>query len=67
MYHKDVRSYFCTMLFLMRFSTVRWCTRHNHTQKLWLRLAMSYIPYATSPKEQTGHIIKFAHFEEENV
>ena len=26
--------------------------------------AVSYTPYATSPKEQTGNIITFAHIEE---
>ena len=32
-----------------------------------IRLAMSYISYVTSPKEQTGYIITFAHFEEGNL
>ena len=31
------------------------------------RLAVSYIPYATSSKEKTGDIIKFSHFEERNL
>ena len=29
-----------------------------------MRPAVTYIPYATSSKEQTGNVIKFAHFEE---
>ena len=29
-----------------------------------MRLAVTYTPYAASSKEQTGDVIKFAHFEE---
>ena len=36
----------------------------TYAEAMAMRTAMSYIPYATSPKEQTGHIITFAHFEE---
>ena len=32
-----------------------------------IRLDVSYIPYATSSREQTGYIITFAQFEEENL
>ena len=32
-----------------------------------MRPAVTYTPYATSPKEQTGNIIKFAQFEEGNI
>ena len=32
-----------------------------------MRPAVSYIPYPTSPKEQTGDIIMFVHFEEGNL
>ena len=28
---------------------------------------MTYTPYATSSKEQTGNVIKFAHFEEGDI
>ena len=32
-----------------------------------MRLEVTYTLYATSPKEQTGDIITFAHFEEGNI
>ena len=32
-----------------------------------MQSAMSYIPYATSSREQTGKIITFAQFEEVNL
>ena len=32
-----------------------------------MRPAVTYAPYATSPKEQNGNIITFAQFEEENI
>ena len=31
------------------------------------RLAVTYTPYATSLKEQTGNVITFAQFEEGNI
>ena len=32
-----------------------------------MRPEVSYIPYSTSYHEQTGEIITFAHFEEDNL
>ena len=32
-----------------------------------MRLEVTYTPYATSSREQTGNIIMFAHFEEEKI
>ena len=32
-----------------------------------MRPAVTYTPYATSSKEQTGDVINFAQFEEENI
>ena len=32
-----------------------------------MRTVVTYTPYATYPKEQTGNVIKFAKFEEGNV
>ena len=32
-----------------------------------MRLAVTYTPYATSPKEQNGDVITFAQFEEGNI
>ena len=32
-----------------------------------MRLAVTYTPYATSSKEQTGNVITLAHFEEGEI
>ena len=32
-----------------------------------MRTVVTYTPYATYPKEQTGNVIMFAHFEEKNI
>ena len=32
-----------------------------------MRLSVTYTPYTTSPKEQTGDIIMFAQFEEDDL
>ena len=32
-----------------------------------MRLEVTYTPYATSSKEQTGDVITFTHFEEGNI
>ena len=32
-----------------------------------MRPAVTYTPYATSPKEQTGNVITFTHFEEAKI
>ena len=32
-----------------------------------MRLEVTYTPYDTSPKEQTGDVITFAHFEEGEI
>ena len=32
-----------------------------------MRPAVTYTPYVTSPKEQTGDVITFTHFEEGNI
>ena len=41
--------------------------RHDLLQKQWMRPAVTYTPYATSSKEQTGNIITFAQFEEGDI
>ena len=52
----------------MRLFLVLWSTRHNHIHKaMAIRPAVLYIPYATSSKEQTGDIITFSQFEEDNL
>ena len=45
MYHKNRILYLPTTLFLVRVSLVRWRTRHNHMQKLWIcdRLCHTYL------------------------
>ena len=43
-------------------------TRHDSVRKrLEMRPAVTYTPYATSSKEQTGDVITFAEFEEGNL
>ena len=32
-----------------------------------MRPEVTYTPYATSSREQTGYVIKFTHFEEGNI
>ena len=36
----------------------------KYLKAMYMQPDVSYIPYATSSKEQTGGIITFAHFEE---
>ena len=47
----------------MRFSIVLWFIRHNH-MAMSMCLSVSYIPYDTSSRGETGDIITFTHFEE---
>ena len=42
-------------------------TSQPHAEAMDIQLAVSYIPYATSSREQTGDIIKFTQFEEGNL
>ena len=39
-------------------------TSRPYAEAMAMRLAVTYTPYATSSKEQTGDIITFAQFEE---
>ena len=39
-------------------------TLQPHAEAMAVHPAVSYTPYATPPKEQTGNIITFAHIEE---
>ena len=42
-------------------------TSQPYSEAMVMRLAVTYTPYATSSKEQTGDVIMFAHFEEGNT
>ena len=42
-------------------------TSRTYSEAITMRLEMTYTPYATSLKEQTGNVIKFAQFEEGNI
>ena len=42
-------------------------TSRPYLEAMALRLAVTYTPYATSSKEQTGNVITFAQFEEGNI
>ena len=39
----------------------------SYSEEMAVRLAVTYTPYDTSLREQTGNIIKFTQFEEENI
>ena len=41
-------------------------TSQIYAEDMAMLPVLSYIPYATSPREKTGNIITFTHFEEEN-
>ena len=38
-----------------------------YAEAMSMRLKVTYTPYATSSKEQTGYVITFAHFDEGNL
>ena len=42
-------------------------TSQPYAEAMAMRPAMTYTPYVTSSKEQTGDVITFAHFEEGNL
>ena len=42
-------------------------TSRPYAEAMAMRLAVTYTPYATSSKEQTGDVITFAQFEEGNL
>ena len=53
------------MLCLTKVFLVRCHTRHDRiSEAMAMRPAVTYTPYATSSKEQTGDVITFAQFEE---
>ena len=48
-------------------SSVLEYTPQPNAEAMAMRPYVSYIPYATSSREQTGNIIIFTHFEERNL
>ena len=42
-------------------------TSRPYSEVMAMRPAVTYTPYATSSKEQTGDVITFAQFEEGNI
>ena len=49
------------------FSSVISYTSGPYAEAMAMRPTVMYTPYTTSSKEQTGDVIKFAHFEEGNL
>ena len=56
---KVISSY--DVVFDERFSSALSYTSRPYSEAMAMRLAVTYTPYATSSKEQTGDIITFAH------
>ena len=54
-------------LFDKRFSSALSYTSRLYSEAMAMRLQVTYTPYATSLKEQTGDVITFAQFEEGNI
>ena len=56
------------MLFFDKsFSSALSYTSRPYVEAMAMRLAVTYTPYATSSKEQTGDVITFTQFEEGNL
>ena len=55
------------VMFDESFSSALSYTSRLYAEAMVMRLAVTYTPYATSSKEQTGDVITFAHFEEGNL
>ena len=49
------------------FSSALSYTPRPYSEAMVMRPAVTYTPYATSLKEQTGDVIMFTQFEEENI
>ena len=49
------------------FSSALTYTSRTYSEAMAMRLAVTYTPYATCSKEQTGDVITFAQFEEGNI
>ena len=62
---KIISSY--DVVFDESFSSALSYTSRPYSEAMTMRPAVTYTPYATSLKEQTGDIIMFAQFEEGNI
>ena len=62
---KIISSY--DVVFDERFSSALAYTSQPYSEAMTMRMAVTYTPYATSSKEQTGNVITCAQFEEENT
>ena len=49
------------------FSSALSYTSQPYSEVMTMRLAVTYTPYATSSREQTGNVITFSQFEEGNI
>ena len=61
---KIISSYY---VFCERFYSALEYMSQPHAEAVYMRPAVPYTPYATSPREKTGNIIMFAQFEEGNL
>ena len=62
---KVISSY--DVVFDESFSSALLYTSRLYTEAMAMRPAVTYTPYATSSKEQTGDVITFTQFEEGNL
>ena len=62
---KVISSY--NIVFDESFSSALSYTSQPYSEAMAMRPKVTYTPYATSPKEQTGDVIKFVQFEEGNI
>ena len=62
---KVISSY--DVVFDKNLSSVLSYTSRPYSEAMVMRLAVTYTPYATSSKEQTGDVITFTQFEERNI
>ena len=62
---KVILSY--NVMFDKSFSSALSYTSRPYAEAMAMRLTVTYTPYATSSKEQTGNVITFAQFEEGNL
>ena len=62
---KVISSY--DVVFDKSFSSALSYTSRPYAEAMAMRPAVTYTPYATSSKEQTGNVITFAQFEEGNL
>ena len=62
---KIISSY--DVVFDKSFSSALAYTSRPYSEVMVMCPAVTYTPYATSSKEQTGDVIKFAQFEEGNI